>query len=138
MTDKLGFLQRRHSLDVGPFHVWGGDQLEPHKEMVVGHAHEQPHLMVLTRPPIHECPHCKGELKQPKYLIRGLTADGIEIAREFNAYDIIYVRAGTHHSVEQLVDGALGGFACIFSRYDENGTKMDDPKRQPTSGVSYG
>jgi hypothetical protein len=45
----VGALQRRGAYNVGPFHVYAGEQLAPHAEMVVGHAHDQPHLMVMTR-----------------------------------------------------------------------------------------
>lgn len=131
-------LQKRMEFNLGAFHVWAGEQLTPHKEMVVGHSHAQPHLMVLTRPPVHECPHCKGSIPQPEYVLRAVTLEGKEVVKPLGPFDIVYVKAGTVHSVEQTVDGALGGFACIFPRFDENGKKMDDPKHSPEQGVTYG
>lgn len=125
----LGMLQRRNEFNVGPFHIYAGEQLFPHQQMVVGHAHLQPHLMVLTNPGLEKCPHCEGQLPHPQYVIRATTPEGTEIVKQLGPFDLVYIRAGTVHSVEQTVDGAVGGYACIFPRHDENGVKLDDPKQ---------
>lgn len=129
--------QYRGEFNIGPLHLYTGMQLEPQQIVAVGHAHDQPHLMVLLNPPLHNCPHCSGALPVPAYRITVDDGKGGEIVKELGPYGIAYIRAGYEHSIEQLTPGARGMFACIFPRYDENGKLMDDPKKEATPGVIY-
>lgn len=129
-------IQRRGRFNVGPFLVYAGTQLQPQQEMVVGHAHEQPHLMVMLNPPLHACPHCKGALPVPKYRLTVIGDDGLEHVKTLDPYGLAYVRAGYEHRIEQITPGALGGFACAFPRYDENGL-IAEPMAEAEPGVEY-
>lgn len=133
MASPLHLMQIRGEMNIGPLHVYLGQQLAPQEVVAVGHRHDQPHLMVLLNPPREECPHCKGKLPVPRY--RVMVEGGHEV--EAGPYGVVYVRAGYEHSVEQLEPGALGGFACIFPRYDEHGKLMAEPKREASPGVEY-
>lgn len=132
-----GLLQRRAEFNIGTFHVWAGEQIIPHQEMVVGHVHEQPHLMVLTRGAVESCPHCSGKIPQPSFRVWAKQPNGKEEARMMKPYDLVYIGAGVQHSVEQTVDGAVGGFACVFSVFDENGNRLEDPKREDDPRAMY-
>lgn len=129
-------IKRRGRFNVGPFLIYAGEQLQPHVEMVVGHSHEQPHMMVLLNPPLHECPHCKGALPVPKYELTIDGDDGAEIVRVFDPYGVAYVRAGRQHRIKQITPGALGGFACAFPRYDENGL-IAEPMAEAEPDAEY-
>lgn len=133
----INLFQTRGEYNIGPLHVFAGQQIAPQDIVAVGHSHEQPHLMVLLNPIRHECPHCKGALPVPRYKIRVEKPGGGEIEQEVGPYGLAYIRAGYKHSIEQLEPGALGGFACIFPRHDENGKLMADPKREASPGVVY-
>lgn len=129
-------LQKRGRFNVGPFHVFAGTQVEPNVEMVVGHSHEQPHMMVTLNPPLHECPHCKGALPVPKYELTVEGDDGVEHVRVIDPYGLAYVRSGYRHRIKQITPGALGGFACAFPRYDENGL-IAEPMAEAEPGTEY-
>lgn len=135
---KPNLLQMRGEFNIGGLHVYAGKQLEPQQVMVLPHDHPQPHMMVLHHVPLHECPHCKGSLPVANYKVSVRGTDGMMHELELGPYGFVYVRAGAEHSVEQTTPGALGGFSCIFDRYDEQGRLMPDPKRTPEPGVTYG
>lgn len=138
MSGSINLFQTRGEFNVGPLHIYAGQQIAPQDIVAVGHKHDQPHLMVLLNPIRETCPHCAGKLPVPKYRVRVEGDDKSEHVKELGPYGLVYVRAGYQHSVEQTEPGALGGFACIFPRYDENGKLMEDPKRQAEPGVIYG
>lgn len=129
-------LQLRGDYQVGAFRVFAGHQLEPQQEMVVGHAHHAPHLMVMLAPPRTHCPHCRGELSVPNYKITVIGDYGREHVRHLGPFGLAYIRAGYEHRIEQTTPGALGGFACAFAQYDENG-KIEDVLRAAEPGVVY-
>lgn len=128
--------QIRGEINLGPLHVWAGEQLSPQTVMVVGHSHEQPHLMLLLNPPVHFCPHCNGELPLPKYRVLAKVGDK-EKTVDAGPYGVLQIPAGVEHSVEQLTPGAKGGFLCIFSNFDASGNRLGDPKKLATPGVTY-
>lgn len=130
MTKESGDLQIRGQFSVGPFTIYAGNQLLPCEEMVVGHAHKLPHLMVMTRPTMEYCPNCGNNLLEPKYEVKAVRHDGSEVVRNLGPFDIVYVRSGVVHSVKQMTPGAIGGFACIFPSHDENGQKLHDPRHK--------
>lgn len=138
MTSAIHLHQTRGEFNIGPLHIFAGHQLSPQQVLAIDHRHDQPHLMVLLNPPLHECPHCRGKLPVPEYRVRVTDQDGAEIVRQFGPYGLAYIRAGYPHSVEQITPGAFGGFTCIFPRYDENGVLMPDPKREASPGGAYG
>jgi len=113
-------LQIRKEFNVGDeFHVFAGQQLSYGERMVIGHAHEYDHLMVLLRPP-------SGP--QPKYTV-GYNSGGADTEVECDPYDLFLVKAGVKHWITQNKPGALGGFACLFSRRNADGTLRPDPKK---------
>lgn len=133
----MDLFQIRGEFNVGPLHIFAGQQLQPQEVLAIDHRHDQPHLMVLLNPPRHECPHCKGTLPVPQYRVTVTGDGGEEHVREFGPFGLAYIRAGYPHKVEQMTPGALGGFSCIFPRYDEHGKLMADPKREAEPGAVY-
>lgn len=109
--------QVRGSFAIEAFHIFAGYQLTPGVPMILSHKHPQPHLMIFLNPPLVECPHCKGALPVPEYVVKR----DDEIVDKLGPYNMAHVAKGVSHSVEQIVPGALGGFACIFPKYDKDG-----------------
>lgn len=125
----VNLLQLRDRLVIDRFTVFCGRQIEPNVPTMVGpHAHAEPHLMILTRPP--------GAGPDPAYRVWYVDQTGAQHVVETSPFGIVYVRAGFQHWIEQTVPGALGGFACIFSNYGPNG-RIEDPMREDEPGARY-
>lgn len=122
-------LQRRGVEELGPFTLFCGVQLQPGVvEMVGAHAHEQPHLLIVTRPP--------GPGPDPEYRIWYRNAQGEDVPVAVTQFGYALIRAGFVHWIEQTVPGARGGYVCIFANYDANG-RIADVMREATPGVEY-
>ncbi len=98
------------SWSVGPFHCYPFT-LTGRGSHTILHAHEHDHLVSANRP----------------IAVYALKRDGTEIVDRIEQSDRRLIAAHTEHLIVALEDGGTV-CECLFSRYDENGDFLADPK----------